>query len=138
MARVRYGGLLTAIFAALVLLFLYSVAEILLLLFIAVLFGLYLGAATDSLQRWVGAPRGIALASAVLLTLLGGVGIAYLVVPPVAEQSEELVQALPAQLVRWEAQLLALAAKSPVAAQILGPLREGESYVGTIVQQVGG
>ena len=46
-----YGILIATIFALLFLLFLYNIAEILLLVFIAVLFSLYLSSITDALQR---------------------------------------------------------------------------------------
>jgi len=127
-----------SIFAVLLLLFLYSVAEVLLLLFISVLFSLYLGAITDTLQRRLRLPRGIGLFLAVLVTALGLVGVAYLIVPPVTEQTQELLQALPRELERWEAWLLALAERSPLAIQLLGPLQEGQSYVGNILQEIGG
>ncbi len=70
MNRSRYGTLIATISALLLLLFLYSIAEILLLLFIAVLFSLYLGAITDALQLRFGAPRGLGLFAAVLVTAL--------------------------------------------------------------------
>lgn len=127
-----------SIFAVLLLLFLYSVAEVLLLLFISVLFSLYLGAITDTLQRRLRLPRGIGLFLAVLVTALGLVGVAYLIVPPVTEQTQELLQALPRELERWEAWLLTLAERSPLAIQLLGPLQEGQSYVGNILQEIGG
>jgi len=134
----RSHGVVATISALLLLLFLYSIAEILLLLFIAILFSLYLGAITDTLQVRLGVPRGLGLLLGVLGTALGLIGVGYLVVPPVSDQTQELIYALPRQLELWEDRLLDLAARSPVAAQLLGPLREGESYVGSIIQQIGG
>ncbi|MFS8638528.1 MAG: AI-2E family transporter [Gemmatimonadota bacterium] len=134
----RSHGVVATISALLLLLFLYSIAEILLLLFIAILFSLYLGAITDTLQVRLGVPRGLGLLLGVLGTALALIGVGYLVVPPVSDQTQELIYALPRQLELWEDRLLDLAARSPVAAQLLGPLREGESYVGSIIQQIGG
>ena len=57
----RSHGVVATISALLLLLFLYSIAEILLLLFIAILFSLYLGAITDTLQVRLGVPRGLGL-----------------------------------------------------------------------------
>ena len=54
-----------AIFSLLLLLFLYSIAEVLLLFFIGVLLSLYLGGVTDMLQRRLSVPRGLGLAIAV-------------------------------------------------------------------------
>lgn len=134
----RSYGVAATISALLLLLFLYSIAEILLLLFIAILFSLYLGAITDTLQVRLGVPRGLGLFLGVVGTVLALVGVGYLVVPPVSDQTQELLYTLPRQLELWEDRLLDLAARSPVAAQLLGPLREGESYVGSIIQEIGG
>jgi predicted PurR-regulated permease PerM len=133
------GLLFASVFAILLLLFLYSIAQILLLLFIAILFSLYLGAITDPLQRYTGMPRPLGVAIAVLVTLLAAVGVGWLIVPPLAAQTMELLHALPRLMERWEAELLAFARQSPVAAQMLGPPpEEGSTYVGRIVQQVAG
>jgi len=138
MSRSTSSVITGSILAVLLLLFLYSVAEVLLLLFISVLFSLYLGAITDTLQRRLRVPRGVGLFAAVLVTALGLVGVGYLMVPPVARQTQELLQALPRELERWELWLLALAERSPLAIQLLGPIQEGQSYVGNILQEIGG
>src|SRR5690606_6657306 len=138
MSRSTSSVITGSILAVLLLLFLCSVAEVLLLLFISVLFSLYLGAITDTLQRRLRLPRSVGLLAAVLVTALGLVGVAYLMVPPVARQTQELLQALPPELERWEAWLLALAERSPLAIQLLGPIQEGQSYVGNILQEIGG
>ncbi|MBI4409727.1 MAG: AI-2E family transporter [Gemmatimonadetes bacterium] len=130
--------LAAAIFALLLLALFYSIAEILLLLFIAVLFSLYLSAITDALQRWLSLPRALGLVSAVVLTAVGATGVGYLIVPPVVEQTQELIQILPGLLGRWDAQLVALARRSPMVAQILGPLQQGETYLGGVLQSIGG
>ncbi|MGH7476120.1 MAG: AI-2E family transporter [Longimicrobiales bacterium] len=137
-ARRAYGTLSATVFVALLLFFFYSVAGILLLAFIGVLFALYLSAIMDALQRRFALPRGLGLLAALLLTALGLTLIGYLIVPPVVEQTQELIVTLPALLSALEADLLAFAQRSPVFAQFLGPLGEGESYVGSIIQEVGG
>jgi predicted PurR-regulated permease PerM len=138
MGRRPYGVLAATIFAILLLLFLYSIAEVLLLFFIAVLFAVYLSALIDVIQARTTASRAAALAFAVLFTAVMAGAIAYLVVPPVLLQGQELIQTLPALMARWEADLLALSDSSPFVAQLLGNLDEGESYTGRIVAQVGG
>lgn len=137
MNRRPYAVLIAAIFAALLLLFLHRVAEILLLFFIAILFGIYLSAITDALQRRLALPRGAGLLVAVLLTIVGVTGVIWLIVPPVVQQTQELIQAMPALMARWETQLLDLARDSPFWAQLLGTPAVGESYTGAIVSQVG-
>ena len=138
MKRRAWNPVLVVIFAALLLYFLYSVAEVLLLLFIAVLFSLYLGGITDELQRRFGVPRGLGILIAVVFTTAAVVGIGYLIVPPVLEQTQALLTAAPALLADWERQLLGLAARSPVVEQMLGPLEPGESHAGKVLQEIGG
>lgn len=138
MGRGRFGVIAATVVALLLLIFAYSVAPVLLLLFIAVLFSLYLGAITDALERHLSVPRPAGVAFAVLLTAFVAAGVAFLIVPPVARQTIGLLTALPAQLELWEAELLEFAERSPVAAEIFGPIREGQSHVGAILQQIGG
>lgn len=138
MNRKGIGAVVSVVFLLLLLLFVYSIAEILLLLFIAVLFSLYLGAITDMLQRRFAVPRPLGLLLAILLTTAGMVGIGSLIVPPVAEQTTELITQLPDQLERWEDELIMFADESPMVANFFGQIGEGESYVGNIVAEVGG
>ena len=128
----------SVILALLLLYFLYSVAEVLLLLFIAVLFSLYLGGITDLLQRRMAVPRGLGIVIAVLITLAGAIGIGYMIVPPVMLQTQALLESLPLLMANWEAQIMASASRSPLVAQILGPLEPGESHVGGLLKEVGG
>ncbi|CAN5690142.1 AI-2E family transporter [soil metagenome] len=113
-------------------------AEVLLLLFIAVIFAIYLSAITDSLQKRLAMPRLAGLLVALFVTLVGAGGVIYLIVPPVLLQSQELVEAMPALMARWEADLTAATVRSPFVEQLLGNLPEGESYTGTVVNQIGG
>ncbi|HEY8483429.1 MAG TPA: AI-2E family transporter [Longimicrobiales bacterium] len=136
MTRRSYGVLGAAVFTLLLLLFLYSVAEILLLLFIAVLFSLYLSTVTDALQRRFGVPRPLGLTTALVATALALVGMGYLIVPPLATQTQELIAALPALLERWEADLRQAVQRSRLLAQLIGPVDGTQSYVGNLVQGI--
>jgi predicted PurR-regulated permease PerM len=137
MARSAVGVVFSTIFVLLLLLFLYGIAEIVLLFFLAVLFSLYLGAIVDALQRRLAIPRSLGLTIALLLTIaiVGGAG--YLMVPPVTEQATELFYQLPRQLERWELQLVHLAEDRPMVANIIGQLEEGQTYVGTVLAEIG-
>ena len=137
MNRKAIAVVFTTIFFLLLLLFVYRIAEILLLLFIAVLFSLYLGAITDWLQRRLSIPRPLGITLAILITAAGVTGVVYLIVPPVAEQTGELLQQLPTQLERWEEDLLELAETSPMMANFFGQIEENESYVGNIAAEIG-
>lgn len=130
--------LMAGIAAILVIYFAYSIAEILLLLFIAVLFSLYLGILTDFFQRRLGVPRVVGLLIALLATGLAVTVVGLLIVPPVAQETQGLIRALPRQLEQWEHDLLTLAQRSVFAGQLLGPLPEGQSYVGSIIQEIRG
>lgn len=137
MHRTGIGVVFSTVFFLLLLLFIYSIAQILLLLFLAVLFALYLGAITNGLQRRLGVPRRAGLTLALLLTTAGAGGIGYLMVPPVTEQATELFYQFPRQLERWEAQLVDLAEDRPMVSNVLGQLEEGETYVGTVLAEIG-
>jgi len=115
----RWGVPIATIVAILLLLFVYRVADVLLLLFVSVLFSLYLGAITDYLEQRLGVPRRSGLAAALLATLGGLVVVAWLIVPPVLEQTQGLIEALPALLARGEQALHALTARYPLLRQLL-------------------
>ncbi|NJD10484.1 MAG: AI-2E family transporter, partial [Gemmatimonadetes bacterium] len=137
MNRRPYGALIAAVFTLLLLLFLYSVMEVLLLLFIAILFSVYLSAFTDGLLRRCGIPRPLGLGVAFLLTGVAVAGLLLLMVPPVLQQTQELLDALPAQTALWEQKLLELTARNSFLAQLFGQLGEGESYIGSAIGQIG-
>lgn len=139
MDRRGYGVLAATVFTALLLFFLYSIAEVLLLFFIGVLLSLYLGGITDTLQRRLSVPRGLGLIIAVLITLAAVVGIVVLLIPPVTEQIQQLVTTFPTQIAEWDAQLRELARRNRAIGQMLSPLqKESGGFAGAIMQQVGG
>lgn len=135
--RPSYGVLIAAIFAGLLLFFVYSVAEVLLLLFIAALFALYLSAVTEFLRRHLKIPRGLGLLVALVLTILGMVGVGWLIVPPVLQQMQDLIAALPGLITLWQANLQAYLARYPAFAAAL-PHTEDGGYLGSMLGGVGG
>ncbi len=138
MNRKPYALLIATIFALLLLLFLYSIAEVLLLLFIAILFGVFLSAITDSLQRRFSVPRPVGVLTALAIFLLGLTGIIVLIVPPVIGQTRELVAALPDMMAGWEVQLKALAVRNPFIANMLPEITLDQTYVGAYANQMSG
>ena len=116
-----YSVLIATIFAILLLLFVYSVADVLLMVFVAALFSLYLGGIADFLEARVNIPRGLGLALAMILTILLVGGVGMLVVPPVLQQTQELITVLPKQITGWTASLRELVEKYPVLRQIIHP-----------------
>jgi predicted PurR-regulated permease PerM len=97
--------------AVLVIWFIVRVAGILLLVLLAVLAAVYLSAITDQLERRFRMPRWAGLACAVLGTLALLVGAGALILPPVIDQTQALINGLPQTLsdaqnvlARWASQ----------------------------------
>ncbi|MGH7544692.1 MAG: AI-2E family transporter [Gemmatimonadota bacterium] len=134
--RSAYALLGTAIFVVLLLLFAFSIADLLLLSFIAILFAVYLTATTDWLERRFRMPRRAGIALALVVTAIALAGLGVLIVPPVVDQSQELVRALPRQLAQWEQNVLTWIEQNPTLARLLGPVSAGQSYFDRVFQQV--
>jgi predicted PurR-regulated permease PerM len=133
-----FSTFIAALFTLLLLYFMYSVAEVLLLFFIAILFGVYLAWITDVLQRWLGVPRWVGMLGALLITGLAVTGVGFLIVPALVEQTQELIKSLPSTLAGVEAKLIDLGKRSAVAREILGSLDPGQSYTGSFLKGVTG
>jgi len=100
----RFGPLLAATVLTVLLLWLFgTVADVLILLFLGILIALYLGAVTDFLVERARVPRQLAFAAALVFSLAAMVGFAFLIVPPVIEQTQALFRVLPTYIADWEA-----------------------------------
>lgn len=120
--RFRFAPVLAATVITVLLLWLFGVAaEVLLLLFIAILLSLYLGAAADVIRRRIPMPRGAALAAAGLLTLAALVGLLWLLVPPVVEQTLGLVRVFPNYVNAWDAGIDRIARRVPGLTNVYTP-----------------
>ena len=84
--------------AVLVIWFVVRVVGVLLLVFLAVLAAVYLSAITDQLERRFRMPRWAGLACAVAGSVALLVGAGALILPPVIDQTQALVSALPQSL----------------------------------------
>jgi predicted PurR-regulated permease PerM len=100
--------------AALVIWFIVRVVEILLLVFLAILIGVYLSAITDWLERRFHLRRWVGLTIAVVATVAGVTGIAVLLVPPVIDQTQALIGGLPQTLTNIQNVLAQWASQYPV------------------------
>ena len=100
--------------AALVVWFILRVFEVLLLVFLAVLAAVYLSAITDLLEQRFRMPRWAGIVCAVLgsLAILAGAGA--LVLPPVIDQTQALISALPQSIADLQAVVAGWAARYPV------------------------
>lgn len=103
MRRFRFAPVLTATVLTVLLLWLFgTVADVLLLLFLAILLSLFLGAVADVITRRTRLPRRVSLMFAVLLTVSAIGTLVWLLVPPVVEQTQQLLRVLPAYVGAWE------------------------------------
>jgi predicted PurR-regulated permease PerM len=134
--RFRFGPVLGATVTTVLLIWLfYSVAEVLLLLFIAVLVALYLGSVTDFLVARLPVPRALAFTAAIFLTLGAVYGLGALLVPPVVEQTQQLLGVLPDYIRAWQSWLERLARRFPGLGGASDPQAE---VVNAIVAQIEG
>jgi predicted PurR-regulated permease PerM len=114
-------ALATIILTILVLWMVGVTAGIFLLLFLAIIISLYLGALRDFLVRRGKMPDRLAFFFAVVGTLVGIAGLFALLVPPVVEQTRELVTVLPEVITKWEAGLDKFAARFPALREVWRP-----------------
>jgi len=100
--------------AALFLLFLSHVSEVVVLLVMATLFSVYLNALTDIIVRRTMLPRWLSLTAAILGTIAAAFGIGALVVPPVVGQVQDFFTALPGYAEELEELTARLVERYPV------------------------
>lgn len=119
--RFRFAPLLTAVVITVLLIMLFGhAAELFILLFIAILISLYLGAVADWLRDRVHVSRGVALAIAVVSTLAAVVALFWVLVPPVIDQTQALIRVLPQYIQNWERGLERLASRFPALQDAVG------------------
>ena len=82
---------------------------------LGVLVSLYLGAVADWIERRTQAPRGVALAAAIVGTLGALALLVWILAPPVIEQTRKLFETMPTFLAAWERGIDQLAARIPGA-----------------------
>jgi predicted PurR-regulated permease PerM len=136
----------TAILVTVLLLWLAgTVADLLLLLFLGILLAVYLSAVTDVLAAHTRLPRGAAFAFSILITVAALVGIGLLLVPPVIEQTRQLIAVLPELVSKWEAGLERVLARVPGMRDTFVPgehrilgvaIEESERLLGALVPRL--
>jgi len=90
------------VLTVLVVLLLGEAAHLFLLLFLAILISLALGALADTVTRYTRVPRRYALIIAILIALAVIAGFMWLIVPVVIEQTQSLLGTLPDRLIAWQ------------------------------------
>lgn len=120
--RPRLAQILTAVVGTVLLLWLFGItAQVFILLFIAVIFSLYLGAVTDFLEVRGHLSRNTAFFLALLFTLSAFAGLVWLIVPPVIEQTRSLILVLPDYITSWEKGLDTFARRFPALREFWKP-----------------
>ena len=120
--RFRFAPVLAATIITILLLWMVGhAADIFLLLFLAILISLYLGAVTDFFQRRFRLHRGIAFALALFGSLGAIVGLFWVLVPPVIAQTQQLLSVLPQQIELWETGIDRLMANIPALSGVWKP-----------------
>ncbi len=123
------------------------VADLLLLLFLAILLAVYLGAVTDFLAARTRLTRPMAFALAMGGTLAVVVGIGSLLAGPVVQQTRELINVLPHYVPVWESRLEELLIRIPGVGETVHPgehqivalaLNEAQGFADEIVPRVFG
>lgn len=110
----RAAPLALALLLVAVLLFVYRIADLLLVVFIATLIAAYLSAVTAFAVRWARLPRPLALALAILATLAALAAVAALVAAPVSQQTHDLIAAVPQYLTQLDATIAGWTRRIPL------------------------
>jgi len=110
----RAAPLLLMLLVAAIVLFVYRIADLLLLVFIATLVAVYLSAVTDAAVRWGRLPRPLALALAIFATLVALAAVAALVATPVTQQTQDLIAAVPRYLTQLDATIAGWTRRVPI------------------------
>jgi predicted PurR-regulated permease PerM len=119
--RLKFGPILTATVLTVLGIWLFkTVASVFVLLMLGVLISLYLGAVARWFEERAHLPERAALAVAIFGSLGALMLLAYILAPPVVDQTRQLIAGLPAQLTSWEGGLDKLADKFPALRDVIG------------------
>ncbi|MGQ0641646.1 MAG: AI-2E family transporter [Gemmatimonadaceae bacterium] len=131
--RFRFARLLAATIGTLLFLLLIGkAADLLLLVFIATMFAVFLGAATDGIVKRLRVSRPFALTLAFIGTFMAIAGLAWMLIPPVVAETHALIRVLPTYLETWERALDRLATSYPSLREVIRP---GENSILTQLYQ---
>jgi predicted PurR-regulated permease PerM len=120
--RFRFAPLLTATVLTVLLLWLFGhVAHVLILLFLGILISLYLRALSGWLEGRLRMNERLAYVAAVLITLGALILLFWILVPPVVEQTQQLVKVLPNYITAWEDGIERAIARFPALREVWQP-----------------
>ena len=138
LGRFRFAPILTATVLTVLGIWLFkTVAQVFVLLMLGILISLYLGAVAGWIERHAHVPQGVALAVAILGSV-GALGLlAWILVPPVIEQTRQLVQQMPTFIAAWDSGIDRLADRFPALRDIVGPSNEHRTVNGLYTELSG-
>ena len=119
-------GLAVVVLTVLLLWLAGTVADVLLLLFISVLLAVYLSAVTDLIGRRFGLARGWSFVAALTFSLAALVALGVLLVPPVVDQTRQLITKLPDYARAWTAWFNQMVANYPALQPVVDPDKQGQ------------
>jgi predicted PurR-regulated permease PerM len=134
---VRVAPIVTGIILTFLLLWMLgATADVFLLLFIAIIISLYLGAVRDLFVEKLHVPPKLAFFLSVAGTTAALLGLFAILLPPVVEQTRSLIVVLPNYIAAWELAIDKLIARFPAMAGVWKP---GEHpLVGALYDQAAG
>lgn len=120
--RFRFAPLLTAtVLTILLLLLVRNVAHVLILLFLGILISLYLRALAGVFERRLKIPDPFSYIASLVVSVAFLVILGWVLVPPVINQTQQLVTVLPDYIAGWEAGLEKWMVQYPGLRDVVGP-----------------
>jgi len=136
--RFKFAPILTATVLTVLLLWLFkTVAQVLVLLMLGILISLYLGAVADWIQRRTRLDERFCLTIAILGSLGAVALLAFVLVPPVVDQTRQLIQDLPRFIASWESGIDSVADRLPGLRDLVGTKGEHRTLIAAYDQLSG-
>ncbi|MGI8400055.1 MAG: AI-2E family transporter [Gemmatimonadaceae bacterium] len=120
--RVKVAPILTGVILTLLLLWMFGeTADVFLLLFVAIILSLYLGAVRDLLVEHAHVPPRLAFFISVVGSAAALIGLFAILLPPVVEQTRGLIVVLPQYIETWETGIDHFVARFPAMRDVWKP-----------------
>src|SRR6185312_10577672 len=130
-------GLIGVVLTVLLLWLAGKVADVLLFFFLAVLIAVYLDALAAFIAKRAKVGKRASFALAMLVTFIALAGIGALLVPPVVEQTQQLITKLPDYAVAWKDRLARMLADFPALQAFVTPDSEAKIVSSALDQAQG-
>jgi predicted PurR-regulated permease PerM len=120
--RVKVAPILTGVILTLLLLWMFgATADVFLLLFVAIILSLYLGAVRDLLVEHAHLPPKLAFFISVAGSAAALIGLFAILLPPVVEQTRQLIVVMPQYIETWETGIDHFVARFPAMKDVWKP-----------------